>query len=73
MDDAQLFEDLSARLRSAHRRVAVLEVEPDEKGRAIRRLLAISDAAKHDLGRASSRLDQFLADLDAGWKPESRD
>ena len=72
MDDDELFAQLSVRLRDAHRRVAALELPDDEKARVIRRLLAISDATKHDLGRASRRLDTFLADLDAGWRPDSR-
>lgn len=73
MDDDELFADLSIRLRDAHRRVAALELSGDEKARVIRRLLAISDATKHDLGHASQRLDTFLADLDAGWRPDPRD
>ncbi|MGB8649576.1 MAG: hypothetical protein WCD35_02830 [Mycobacteriales bacterium] len=64
MSDDELLADLSARLRDAHRRVAALAVNDDEKARVIRRLLAISDAAKHDLGRASDRLNAFLNDLD---------
>ncbi len=73
MDDAELFADLSVRLREAHRRVALLEATGDEKARVLRRLLAISDASKHDLSRASARLDAFLSDLDRGWKPDPRD
>ena len=61
-----LAADLAVRLRDAHRRVARLEVSDDEKARAARRLLALSDTAKRDLARASARLDRFLADLDAG-------
>lgn len=64
--DADLFESLSLRLREGHRRVARLPVDEEQKARATRRLLAISDASKHDLRRASTRLDAFLADLDAG-------
>ena len=57
---------LSDGLRLAHRRVAALEVDDVAKGRAAQRLLAISDAAKHDTTRAAARLDRFLSDLDAG-------
>ena len=72
MDDEPLFADLSSRLRDAHRRVAELDAVEDEKARITRRLLAISDAAKHDLTHASRRLDAFLHDLDVGWTPEHR-
>ena len=58
--------ELADRLLEAHRRVRALEVPKDEKARATRRLLAISDASKHDVGRAAKRLDAFLADLDEG-------
>lgn len=73
MEDAELFADLSIRLRDAHRRAASLEAPEDEKARVLRRLLAISDATKHDLRRSSERLDVFLSDLDRGWRPEPRD
>ena len=69
MDEAELFSDLSTRLRDAHRRIASLEASDDEKARVARRLVAITDASKHDLGRASARLDRLVADLDAGWRP----
>lgn len=66
MDEAEerLFFDLGERLRTAHRRVAA--VDPDDAAKPVltRRLIAISDAAKHDLGRASRRLDLLLAELD---------
>ncbi|MCA1711015.1 MAG: hypothetical protein LC789_04965 [Actinobacteria bacterium] len=62
----ELFERLSAQLVEAHRRVRSLDVPKDEKARATRRLLAISDASKHDLQRAAARLETFLEDLDHG-------
>lgn len=62
--DGRLFYDLAERLRVAHHRVAALPAEDVTKPAIIRRLLAISDAAKHDLGRASRRLDALLAELD---------
>ena len=34
-----------------------------------RRLIALTDASKRDLVRASARLDALLADLDAGRLP----
>jgi hypothetical protein len=61
-----LFSALSQRLLEAHRRVARLDLPQEEKARATKRILAVSDAAKHDLGRASKRLDALLTDLDAG-------
>ncbi|MGI8536180.1 MAG: hypothetical protein ACR2K2_06695 [Mycobacteriales bacterium] len=60
---------LASRLREAHRRVAALELEQDQKGRLVRRLIALTDASKRDAGRASARLDALLADLDAGRLP----
>lgn len=69
MDNDELLADLSRRLRDGHRRIAGLNLPDDEKARVARRLLAISDAAKHDLTRASARLDRFFVDLDEGWRP----
>ena len=65
-DEAARAADLADRLLAAHRRVAALTLPDDQKSSAARRLLAISDAAKHDLARASRRLDALLDDLDAG-------
>lgn len=67
--DEELFEDLSRRLREAHRRVGALDVPQGQKARVVTRLLAVSDAAKHDLVRASARLERLLADLDDGRFP----
>jgi hypothetical protein len=58
--DARLAEGL----RQAHRRLAALDADDAVKARAVQRLLAISDAAKHDTTRAARRLDRFLSDLD---------
>jgi hypothetical protein len=58
--------ELADRLLAAHRRVRSLEVPNDEKARATRRLLAITDASKHDVRRAAQRLETFLRDLDEG-------
>jgi hypothetical protein len=68
-DDA-LAADLAVRLRDAHRRVRDLDADPEVKARVARRLIALTDASKHDVGRASTRLDRLLADLDAGRLPE---
>ena len=57
---------LADRLLQAHRRLREVDLPAEDKGRAARRLIAISDASKHDVGRAATRLEDFLADLDAG-------
>ena len=62
----ELHEELARRLRDAHRRVASLDVDEDEKRRVATRLIALTDASKRDVARASARLDLLLADLDAG-------
>jgi hypothetical protein len=65
----ELEAQLATRLRDAHRRVASLEAPDAQKGRVARRLIALTDASKRDLARASTRLDLLLADLDAGRLP----
>jgi hypothetical protein len=67
----ELAAELAVRLREAHRRVASLNASDDEKARVAGRLIALTDASKRDLARASRRLDLLLADLDAGRIPES--
>ncbi len=62
----ELHVELARRLRDAHRRVRSLDLPADEKARVAKRLLALTDASKHDVARASARLDLLLADLDAG-------
>ena len=57
---------LAVRLNDAHRRIAALDASDDERAAVARRLTALTDASKHDLARASTRLDRLLADLDAG-------
>jgi hypothetical protein len=70
IDDVAM--QLAVDLAAAHRRVRELEIADDEKALASKRLLAISDASKHDVGRAAKRLHAFMRDLDAGrisaWK-----
>ena len=61
--------DLAVRLKDAHRRVRELDADDEIKGRVARRLIALTDASKHDLARAAARLDALLADLDAGRLP----
>jgi len=64
VDDEERLKELSERLRMAHARVAALTVSAQEKSSTTRRLLVISEAAKHDAMRAAQRLDAFLAELD---------
>lgn len=56
---------LAERLRDVHRRVRALDLDQDEKARITARLIALTDASKRDVVRASARLDLLLADLDA--------
>jgi hypothetical protein len=55
---------LAERLRVAHARVAALDLPLAEKASITRRLLAINDASKRSVNRASKRLDAFLEDLE---------
>lgn len=73
MDDEGLFTELADRLRVAHLRVADLKAPEAEKLSVSRQLRVISDAAKHDVKRASKRLDTFLADLDRRFPPHLED
>ena len=57
----ELYVELAARLKQAHRRVATLDVDDDEKARVAKRLIALTDASKRDVERASLRLDLLLA------------
>ncbi|HVE98286.1 MAG TPA: hypothetical protein VNA12_03820 [Mycobacteriales bacterium] len=68
--DDELFADLSRRLRDAHRQVALLDVPADVKASVVRRLIAVTDASKHDLRRASERLDLLLDELAHGRAPD---
>ena len=55
---------LAERLRAAHARVAALDLPAEQKASVSRRLIAINDASKRSVSRASKRLDAFLQDLD---------
>jgi hypothetical protein len=68
-----LFAELSEKLRLAHRRVASLDVDDEQKARVTRRLLAVTNTSKRDLGGASRRLDVLLADLAGGRLPTSEE
>ncbi len=67
--DEALFAELSERLRVVNRRIGALPLDDDGKARVVRRLLAVTNLAKHDLRRASARLDALVTDLDAGRAP----
>lgn len=64
MDDTELFQSLADGLLAAQERVAALDVPEHEKSSIRRHLLAISDVAKRDLGRAHQRLQVFQSDLE---------
>jgi hypothetical protein len=66
VDEVQLAAQLAERLREAHRRVAALDVDGEQKSSITRRLVVIGDASKHSVSRASRRLDALLAELDEG-------
>ena len=65
-DEPPLFADLSGRLRDAHKMLATLDVDDDARAVFGRRLIAVTEASKRDLRRASERLDQLLNDLNSG-------
>ncbi len=65
-NERQQADRLAERLLAAHQRVRAAALPADEKGRVARRLIALTDASKHDVPRAAARLDALLADLDAG-------
>jgi hypothetical protein len=67
--DLAAAEELAVRLKAAHKRVRDLPFEPEDKARVAKRLLALTDASKHDVARAALRLDKLLADLDEGRLP----
>jgi hypothetical protein len=64
VDEGELAAQLAVRLRDAHRRVASLDVDAEQKSSITRRLLVITDASKHSVERASRRLDALLAELE---------
>ncbi|MBM7786641.1 SCO5555 family protein [Tenggerimyces flavus] len=61
--EAKGFTDLAAALREATRRLHTLRVEPAVRDRLTRKLLAITQASKHDLESAAKRLRKFQEDL----------
>ncbi|MYW00987.1 hypothetical protein GT354_22410 [Streptomyces sp. SID3343] len=65
-EEVELFAELATRLKVAHARVRRLQLPNEAKVALIRRLLVITDAAKHDLSDASRRLAKLMKELDAG-------
>ncbi|MEO6713094.1 MAG: hypothetical protein ABIM89_06660 [Mycobacteriales bacterium] len=65
MSDDELFAQLSEALRVAHLRLRKLEADHEVKSAAAQRLIAITNAAKHDLSTASERLAAWNAELDS--------
>jgi hypothetical protein len=59
-------ESFAEGLREAHQRLRGLSASEQEKARLFRRLTVIADAAKHDVTRATARLERFMRELDAG-------
>ena len=62
--DAELFMSLSESLKRTHQRVVRAPVAPERRARWHRRLIAIANAAKRDLVKASEQLSRFTAELD---------
>jgi hypothetical protein len=63
VDGPEPWRTLAERLREAHRRVARADLDAAARRDLTRRLLALTDAAKHDAASASRRLDAFLGRL----------
>ncbi len=68
-DEARLFADLAAELKSAHARVRGLQASEEVRVALARRLLVITESSKHDLADAARRLAGLMAALDDGWMP----
>ncbi|MGY1456912.1 SCO5555 family protein [Streptomyces sp. SS8] len=64
-----LYDLVAARLKDAHTMVRALQVPDDVRAALVRRLLAVTAAAKHDLGGAVRRLDRLMEDIGAGDGP----
>lgn len=66
----ELYDLVAARLKQAHRAVRDLPVPEDERRALVRRLLAITAAAKQDLPGAARRLERLLESLESGesWR-----
>jgi hypothetical protein len=57
-------DDLAEALRAAFSRLEALPMEPGRRATLYRRLIAITNTAKHDTATAVRRLEAFLTGLD---------
>lgn len=60
--------DLAAALKRAFTMLGSGEISEAEREALNRRLIAITNAAKHDVERASERLDAWFADVEASLR-----
>ncbi|MGA5704272.1 hypothetical protein [Peterkaempfera bronchialis] len=67
--EVALYALVAERLKHAHTRVRALNVSEETRTVLVRRLLAVTEAAKRDLPAAARRLGRILADLEAGRLP----
>lgn len=65
----ELYDLVAARLKDAHRTVRALQVPEEVRRTLMRRLLAITAAAKHDLPGAARRLERLMEDVESGKLP----
>lgn len=63
-DEVRLYAELATRLKDAHARVRKLDIPDGAKVALVRRLLVVTDAAKHDLADAARRLAKLMEELD---------
>lgn len=63
-DEVRLYAELATRLKEAHARVRKLDIPDGAKVALVRRLLVVTDAAKHDLADAARRLTKLMDELD---------
>lgn len=63
--EASLHAALAERLKEAFVALGAADLAAEDKPRMHQRLIAITNASKHDLATAQRRLDAWFADLDA--------
>ncbi|UGY93796.1 hypothetical protein [Streptomyces gobiensis] len=67
----ELYDQVAARLKEAHRKVRTLQVPESERVALNRKLLTITAASKQDLATAARRLDRLMEDIDEGRFPSA--